>query len=164
MQQASSSKNAQDSSIVPARRMGLQGKMLLCFMALLTLTLGSSCIIFLSQTDQRLADMMGQQSQQLATALAISCADSMEVGGDLARGELMLAAGDVVKGRNIVEVAFYDTQGRVVAARSRDPEYQVVPLSRQQLAAQGLMQPHYRISPLFGRYVEVVAPILATSR
>jgi signal transduction histidine kinase len=143
-------------------RMGLQGKMLLCFSAVLTLTLGASCVIFLSQTADRLNDMLGQQTQQLAAALAFSCADSMEA-GNVGVTELNLAAGDVVKGRNIVEVAFYDANGKVIAARSRDADYQPLPLLRQQLSAQRLMYPHTRYSPLFGEYVEVVTPVLTTS-
>ena len=48
-------------------RIGLQGKLLLWFMALLTLSLGASCVIFMSQTANRLNDILGQQTQQLAT-------------------------------------------------------------------------------------------------
>ena len=142
--------------------MGLQGKILLCLMTLLTLTLGSSCIIFLSQTRDRLNDMLGQQTQQLATTLAFTCADSME-NPATGRGELLLAAGDVVKGRNIVEVAFYDMNGNVVVARSRDPDYVAQPMTRQALAASGLMRVQQRNSALFGEYVEVVAPVLSSS-
>ncbi|MBC8107615.1 MAG: HAMP domain-containing histidine kinase [Anaerolineae bacterium] len=141
--------------------LGLQGKLLLCFMALLTVALGASCIIFMSQTAQRLDDILGQQTQQLATALAFTCADSMEL-GDAGRSELMLAAGDVIKGRNIVLVAFYDTEGKLVAARGRDPDFEVRPMPRQSLAAQLLMQVQHRESRVFGKYVEVVAPVLTS--
>jgi signal transduction histidine kinase len=162
MQDESSNISTGEPSGGVLARIGLQGKMLLCFMALLTLTLGASCVIFLSQTANRLNDMLGQQTQQLATTLAFTCADSMEA-GDVGLSELNLAAGDVVKGRNIVEVAFYDANGKVITARSRDADYQAMPMLRQQLSAQRLMHPQIRQSPLFGEYVEVVAPILATS-
>src|SRR3954453_2607157 len=68
--------------------LGLQGKLLLCFMALLTLALGASCVIFMSQTANPLDDILGQQTQQLATALAVTCADSMDLGVG-GRSELM---------------------------------------------------------------------------
>lgn len=146
-------------SIAP--KLGLQGKLLLCFMGLLTLALGASCIIFLSQTANRLDDILGQQAQQLATTLAFTCADSMEV-GEAGRSKLMLASGDVIKGRNIVLVAFYNTDGAVVAARGRDPDFEVRPLPDQSLAAQMLMQVQHRESRVFGKYVEVVAPVLSS--
>ncbi|CAN5446270.1 hypothetical protein BH09PLA1_BH09PLA1_15430 [soil metagenome] len=144
-----------------ALRFGVQGKLLLCFMALLTLSLGASCVIFLSQTSTRLNDILGQQTQQLATTLACTCADSMAAGSS-GHADLVLAAGDVIKGRNIVLVAFYDAEGKVLAARSRDPDAQTHPVSRESLAAQQLMQVQQRQSNVFGKYVEVVAPVLSS--
>ena len=141
--------------------LGLQGKLLLCFMSLLTLALGASCVIFMSQTANRLDDILGQQTQQLATALAFTCGDSMEV-GEAGRNKLLLTAGDVIKGRNIVLVAFYDTEGNVLTARGRDPDFEVRPMPRQSLAAQLLMQVQHRESRVFGKYVEVVAPVLSS--
>src|SRR5262245_41682191 len=51
-------------------RVGLQGNLILCFMGLLTLALGASSVIYMSQTQACLSDILGEQAQQIASSLA----------------------------------------------------------------------------------------------
>src|SRR2546429_9802812 len=53
-------------------RLGLQGKLMLCFMTLLSLGLGASCWMFSSRSTTLIADVMGEQARQLSCALAQS--------------------------------------------------------------------------------------------
>jgi signal transduction histidine kinase len=145
-------------------RFGLQGKLVLCFMGLLSAALGASCVIFLSQTKDCVEDIIAEQAQQLASTLAWSCEDSL-TRTDHGERDLASFAGNLIKGRNILLVAFYDQDGRAVAQRSRDPDFEArAPLSSSVLAAQQLSRAQPRKSKLFGDYMEVVAPVLHSPR
>src|SRR5262245_36196210 len=145
-------------------RFGLQGKLVLCFTGLLSLALGASCVIFLSQTKSCVQDIMGEQAQQLASTLAWSSEESL-TRTDHGERDLAAFAGNLIKGRNILLVAFYDQDGRAIAQRSRDPDFETrVPLSSSVLAAQELQRAQPRKSKLFGDYVEVLTPVLHSPR
>src|SRR5262245_60183607 len=53
-------------------RIGLEGKLILCFMSVLCAAMGVTCIAFINETHQRLADIMGEQAWQVATALSLT--------------------------------------------------------------------------------------------
>src|SRR4051812_14434789 len=80
-------------------RIGLQGKLLLCFMGLLTLALGASCLIYISQTAKCLQDILGEQAQQVASALAWSTEDSIALPDH--DNQLLATASNLIKSRNV---------------------------------------------------------------
>src|SRR3954468_23984479 len=77
-------------------RVGLQGKLVLCFMSLLTVALGASCVIFLSQTKACVDDIIREQAQQLASTLAWSSEDSLASGENRSK-DLALVAANLIK-------------------------------------------------------------------
>jgi len=138
--------------------MGLQGKLLLMVFALLSASLGTSCWLFVSQSQKRLGDMMGEQARQLATALALASADELR-NHELA--ELRAMSQDLIKGRNILFVAFMNAQGTPIVVASRDLDFNQHDLRFPQHQAQALMQVNQLQSPLFGSYLQVTAPVLS---
>src|SRR4051794_22594811 len=59
-------------------RIGLQGKLILAFSLVLSIALGSICWIFVSQSNRRLEDIMGEQARQISYALALASKPSLE--------------------------------------------------------------------------------------
>lgn len=140
--------------------MGLQGKLVLCFLSLLSVALGSSCWIFVSQSRERLADMMGEQAQQISYTLSLASKPAFEAGS---KQELNRIGQDLLKSRNILFVGFLDVDGRAVSYASRDPDFQAEDLTQNSADMQSLMQVRSHYSPLFGDYLQVVAPVLSLS-
>jgi signal transduction histidine kinase len=142
---------------VRLQRIGLQGKLILAFMAMLTVALGSSCWLFVSQSSGRLSDIMGEQARQISYALALSSKSSVEEGN--AR-ELQQIGDDLLKSRNILFVAFLDKNARPISLASREPDFTWahLPFLRDRTAM--LMRVHEEDSPILGRYASVTAPVL----
>src|SRR5829696_2828018 len=103
-----------------SNRFGLQGKLVLCFMLLLSIALGGSSYMFLSQSRKQLGDMIGEQGRQISSALALASKPAMLTGN---RSELRRIGQDLLKSRNILFVAFTDTENKSVAMASRDPDF-----------------------------------------
>src|SRR5262249_2345461 len=59
-------------------RMGLQGKLVLTFSALLLAALAVSCCVFGSQSSEQVTDIMGDQARQLSYALSMASKSSLE--------------------------------------------------------------------------------------
>src|SRR5690349_12092936 len=58
-------------------RLGIQGKLIVAFMCILTTALGATCWLFLSQSNDRLEDIMGEQARQISSALALASKSSL---------------------------------------------------------------------------------------
>src|SRR6266704_3504688 len=86
-------------------RLGLQGKLISAFMLILSVALGSTCWLFVSQSNSRLEDIMGEQARQISSALALASKPSLESNEV---GELQQIGQDLLKSRNILFVAFLD--------------------------------------------------------
>src|SRR5204862_1072008 len=84
-------------------RLGLQGKLILCFMLLLSLALGTSCWVFARQSAARVTDIMGEQARQLSSALALTCQDEIQSGN---LNQLAGMAQDLIKSLNIMFAGF----------------------------------------------------------
>src|SRR5687768_5978233 len=143
-----------------ANRFGLQGKLVVCFMLLLSVALGASSYMFLHQSSRQLSEMIGEQGRQISSALALASKPAMTTRN---RAELERIGQDLVKSRNILFVAFTDLENQTVALASRDPDFTLA--SREGGAGSGmntqsLMQVRAMRSPALGEYIEVVAPIL----
>jgi signal transduction histidine kinase len=69
---------------------------------------------------------------------------------------------DLLKGRNILSVAFLDAQAHPLTMASRDPDFNFSSLGELQHNPQMLMQARWVDSPVFGRHLQVAAPVLST--
>lgn len=136
---------------------GLQGKLIVAFLLLLSVALGGSCWTFYTHSRERLSDVSGEQARQLSSTLALGAADELRLGNLKA---LESIAQDLIRSRNILFVAFLDQEGRAVATASRDPDFYVQRGKFGPTETRELLQAHQRQSALFGPYVEVLAPVL----
>jgi signal transduction histidine kinase len=143
-----------------SRRFGLQGKLVLCFMLLLSVALGASSYLFLNQSSKQLGDLIGEQARQISSALALASKPAMTTQN---RGELTRIGQDLLKSRNVLFVAFTDTENKVVAIASRDPDFTLNGDGAFAGDTQSLMQVRPMCSATLGEYVEVVAPIVHVS-
>src|ERR1700733_2875606 len=138
-------------------RFGLQRKLIICFIALLTAAMGVTCFVFNEEMHDRLGDITGEQATQVATALsltsqaAISGSDWEELDH---RAQELLA-----KSRNIIYIAYLDAAEHPKVYATRDVQFALSDLTFGQ---QALMRVRRRTSPTFGEYVEVDAPILSS--
>jgi signal transduction histidine kinase len=152
---ASAAANAKSSLL---QRIGLQGKLIFAFMAMLTLALGLSCWLFVSQSTRRLSDIMGEQARQISYALALSSKSSIQEGD---RRELQQIGDDLLKSRNILFVAFLDKNGDPICLANRDPDFTWGHLPFLKDRTTMLMRVYEGNSPVLGRYVSVTAPVLS---
>ena len=139
-------------------RLGLQGKLLLCFMALLSAALGGSCYLFVHKSSERLADLMGEQARQISYALSLAGKPALAEGRI---DELQQIGQDLLKSRNILFVAFLDTQANTLAVASRDPDFRGTGFSAQNSITQNLMQVRCETGGVFGDHMEIIAPVLS---
>src|SRR3954453_7778391 len=100
-------------------RTGLQGKLVLCFMFLLTSALSASCWLFATETRAVVDRMAGEQAVEIARTLAMASETPLDRGDAT---ELNRIAADLMKNRGVVAVAFFDAQGNVLSVSSRDAE------------------------------------------
>lgn len=136
-------------------RMGIETKLVLCFVSVLSGVLGITCFSFAWETHHRLADIMAEQARQMAMALSLTSERMLRVGD---WDELNMRGKELIKNRNILYVGYMDAnaQSRVVA--SQDPDFHPGSLK---FDFRSLMQARARHSPMFGDYLEVVAPVLS---
>src|SRR5271169_50000 len=96
----------------PHRRRGqmrnsLQGKLVLTFVGLVTLSLTCACWLFATQSGQQITDSMGEQARQVAFTLSLASAPAYVHKN---RTELDQISAELLKTRNILYVAFYNSQ------------------------------------------------------
>jgi len=140
-------------------RLGLQAKLILCFMALFSLTLGVTSWTFARLNSERLTDLMGEQARQLATALALSSEQAVR---DANSDQLGAMGRELIKSRNVLFVGFLDANARPMSLSSRETGFQMEDLTVLQRDERLLTQVRPRTSPLLGEYIEMVAPIVAS--
>jgi len=138
-------------------RIGLQAKVVVCFMALLSVALGVSAWTFAHQSNARLADILGEQARQLSHALSLASRTPIENDQWPALRQI---GDDMLKSRNVLYVSFFDADLRPVVVTSRDPEFQADPDNLYGQNVVDLMQVRQLWSEAFGDYVEVTAPVL----
>jgi HAMP domain-containing protein len=140
-------------------RLGLQAKLILCFMALFSLTLGVTSWTFARLNNERLTDLMGEQARQLATALALSSEQAVR---DANSDQLGAMGRELIKSRNVLFVGFLDAHAKPMSLSSRENGFQMEDLTVLQRDERLLTQVRPRTSPLLGEYIEMVAPIVAS--
>src|SRR6266700_6943709 len=138
-------------------RLGLQGKLISAFMLILSIALGSTCWLFVSQSNNRLEDIMGEQARQISSALALASKPSLE---SSEASELQQIGQDLLKSRNILFVAFLDGAGKPITLSSRDPDFTWESLPFLKHRTMALMQVYQETSPVLGRYAVVTAPVI----
>ncbi len=136
---------------------GLQGKLISAFLLLLSVALGGSCWMFYTHSRERISDISGEQARQLSSTLALGAEDELRLSNVRS---LESIAQNLVRSRNILFIAFLDPSGQAVAAASRDPDFHVQRGRFGPTTTRELLQVRNQHSPLFGPYVEVVAPVL----
>jgi len=139
-------------------RIGLQGKLTLSFLVLISLGMGSSCWMFVSGSQSRLNDIMGEQARQLSSTLALASHQEFHRGNF---EELRVQAQDLIKSRNILFVGYLTAESKPVVLASRDLEFRLRDLGDVSHDTRSLMQVQRRTSALFGPYMQVVSPILS---
>lgn len=138
---------------------GLQGKLVLSFMFLLTLTMGSALWLFLAEGHAGLDRVMSQQ------ALAVAQALGMASEAPLARrdtADLNRIGRDLLRTSELIAVAFYGPKGEMLALSTRQADMDAVradllPNPRDQMGE--LLIAHKRQSAALGAYTQVTAPV-----
>lgn len=139
---------------------GLQGKLVLSFMFLLTVTMGSALWLFLNEGHAVLDRVMAQQSLAVAQALGMASE------APLARrdaADLNRIGRDLLRSPELIAVAFYGPKGEMlaIATRHEDPgavRTELLPSPRDQMGE--LLIAHKRRSPALGAYTQVTAPVM----
>src|SRR5438477_6787499 len=126
-------------------RLGLQGRLIFCFVLMLSLAVGASCWLFARQSTARITEIMGEQARQLSSAFARASEDKIRVGNIR---ELTHMAQDLVKSRNIVLAAFFDNDFKSIAIASRDPEFRTQDLDLEPRQVALRMEVHRASSPV----------------
>ena len=158
---AASRRDWTNGTALPRRvtvRLGLQAKIILCFITLVTAALAASSWTFAKLNHDRLTDVMSEQTRQVATALALSSEQAVRDGH---WDQLEQLGGELVKSRNIVFVSFLDATAKPMALSSRAAGFQLEDLSTVQHDTRLLMQVRPMKSPVLGEYIEMIAPIVA---
>src|SRR5215211_2170348 len=140
-------------------RTGLQGKLVLSFMFLLTVSLGSSCYLFLTESHVMLDRVMSDQARAVAQTLAMA-GETPLARRDIP--ELNRIGRDLLRNRDLVAVAFYGPDGELLSLASGDAELDSAPqaLLPNPKEQQGeLLQANRRRSVRFGNYLQVTAPV-----
>src|SRR5580704_6256893 len=97
--------------------LGLQGRLVISFMLLLTLGLEADALLYAHQTEQRFAELLSEQARQIAYGL------SMASQQPLADGQLQHVSRmgrDALHTRNMLFVIFYDPQFHPIAQAMRN--------------------------------------------
>jgi signal transduction histidine kinase len=142
-------------------RTGLQGKLVLGFMLLLTVSTGSALWLFMTESRAVLDRVMDEQSRAVSQTLAMASETPLSR-HDLP--ELNRIGRDLLRNRDLVAIAFYGPEGQLlsVATQGADLEAaraELMPNPKDQMGE--LMVAHRRQSPRMGSYIQVTTPVTA---
>ena len=137
-------------------RLGLQGKLIVCFMALLLIALGASYWLFLREARTNIWRSSCERTVSLAQTLSMAATGPLD-DGDVRN--LSRISKDFVKNDNVVGVAFSNATGQLIAWACADPDYRAQDLGAG-FGPQDLMQPRRKASSVLGNIVCVTAPVL----
>jgi signal transduction histidine kinase len=156
-QPASSHSTPAEASRERSRGLGIQGRLVLAFAVVLGVAVLATCWVFVFQTRSRLTELIGENARQVSATLSRAAASAMEESN---RAALQTLADDLVKGRNVVSVAFFASDGELLALGSRDIEQKRRPTPAPP-NPRSLMQLTHHNTATLGEHVEVAAPVLA---
>ncbi len=138
--------------------MGLQGRLIISFTVLLGLAMAGSCWLSATQSSAQMTDLVGEQARLIATTLAMAAGPSMAAGH---RGQLDELGSELLNTRNILFVAFLDSDRKPIAFAKRYADFSWSDVSAIRSDAQALYVMHPPASPVIGDYVDVYAPVTA---
>ncbi|MEO6434331.1 MAG: HAMP domain-containing sensor histidine kinase [Tepidisphaeraceae bacterium] len=139
-------------------RLGLQGKLILCFMVLLLIAMGGSYWLFLRETRESMWRSSCERDTSLAQTMALAATGPLE-GNDLA--ELTRISRDFVKNDSIAGVAFSASTGQTLTVACHDPDFRPSDLGLgTRFGPQDLMQPRQARSAVLGSVVTITAPVV----
>ncbi|HEX4054495.1 MAG TPA: HAMP domain-containing sensor histidine kinase [Tepidisphaeraceae bacterium] len=136
--------------------LGLEAKIITAVMALLTAALSATCWLWASRIDLQVNAIMGNQARQTAYTLSMAARGAMYA-GDV--GALRLMGTNLLKSRNILFIAFYDSSGKNIAWASRSAAKSDL-RSLLTVDVASLTRIHSEHSAPFGDYLEVCQPVL----
>ena len=138
---------------------GLQGKLVLSFMFLLTLSMASALWLFLNESHLVLGRVIGEQSRVMSQTLAMASETALK-NHDLP--ELNRIGRDLVRNPDLVAIAFYSPEGEMLTLATQHPDLDAARRElqnnpRDQMGE--LLAANKRKSPSLGSYVQVTAPV-----
>jgi signal transduction histidine kinase len=140
-------------------RTGLQGKLVLSFMFLLTLSMASALWLFLNESHLVLGRVIGEQSRVMSQTLAMASETALNR-RDLP--ELNRIGRDLVRNPDLVAIAFYGPEGEMLTLATQHPDLDAArrELQNNPRDSMGeLLAAHKRKSASLGSYVQVTAPV-----
>ena len=139
-------------------RLGLQGKLIVCFMFLLLLALFGSYWLFLRETRASMWHSSSERAVALAQTMALAATGPLEE-NDLR--ELTRISKDFVKNDSVAGVSFSSPTGQSLTAACKDPDLRPQDLGLgNRFGPQELMQPRRGTSTVLGSVVTITAPVL----
>jgi signal transduction histidine kinase len=152
---------------------GLEGKLVLCFMVLLTAALGASLWMFVSETTTAMDAMADEQAAEVSRTLAMASRLPLQQENS---GELDRLGTDLMQTKGIMSVAFFSTGGNLLSVACREQNLKPADLGEwansgmlanprpaaDWPAADWLARPRHRNSPALGSYVELTTAVTAS--
>lgn len=140
-------------------RTGLQGKLVLSFMFLLSLSMASALWLFLNESHLLLGRVIGEQSRVMSQTLAMASESAL---GRRDLPELNRIGRDLVRNPDLVAIAFYGPDGEMLSLATQHPDLvatrkELLHNPRDQMGE--LLAAHKRKSVTLGSYVQVTAPV-----
>lgn len=141
-------------------KLGLQGRLILAFLGLISASLGSSCALFANQSTEQLSQMIGQQARLIAYTLSLSTEPSLAAGKSK---QLDTIGKALMDSGSVLFVAFLDAGRRPISLANRYADFDWKDVSPIHPDTESLYVAHPRTSAAFGEYVDVYAPIYRTN-
>jgi signal transduction histidine kinase len=141
-------------------QMGLQGKLVLVFMWLLMMALGSSLWLYVSETRSVFWHVMGEHAIEVSHTLGMASEQQL-VRRDVP--DLDRIAKKILKNPDIAAIGFYDASGLLLTVACTDPE--IDPANPQFLGGwkvdtQKLLHVQHGHTPALGRFVYSTVPVV----
>jgi len=138
---------------------GLQGKLVLSFMLLLTLSMASALWLFLNESHVVLERVMAEQSRAVSQTLAMAIENPL---GRRDVPDLQRVGRELLRNPDLLAVAFYGADGEMVAVATQHPDLDA---ARKELSGNPrdqmgeLLVTHTRRSGRLGSYTQITAPV-----
>ena len=140
--------------------MGLRAKLIVCFLVLLTIAIGSSSWCFVEQSAAQLNVVTSEQASLLAYSLAKAAQPALE---RRQAQDLQTIGTDLLQTRNILYVAFLDAKLRPIALANRYADFSWQHVTRIDPNSTTASQAVSRETPAFGLYIDASAPVMVTT-
>ena len=140
-----------------ALSLGLQFKLVLSFLAMITLALGSSSWLSANQNGEQLRDLMSDQARLMAYTLSLAAEPALESGK---KTELENIGKELLNTRNFLYVAFLDANKQPIVMANRYADFTWKDVSPIDSDSESPVSPRFQTSDNFGDYIDVCTPII----